>query len=105
MVYRIIDHGNFMALHIRLMQQEMYLPNVTSTSELMRAIAPLKRYCNEQSNIALAVEPFEDTDRGRFSLVVTGTERTDVEQESDNLLRWIETKINGQTLVSEVIWL
>lgn len=94
-----------MALHIRLMQQEMYLPNVSSTSELMRALAPLKRHCKEQSNIALAIESFEDTDRGRFSLLVTGTERRDVEQESDHLLSWIETKINGQTLASEVSWL
>lgn len=94
-----------MALHIRLMQQEMYLPEVSSNPELMKALSPLKRYCKEQSNIALAIESFESTDRGRFSLVVTGTDKNDVENESDRLLNWIETKLTGQTLASEVTWL
>lgn len=94
-----------MALHIRLMQQEMYLPNVESTPDLMRALGSLKRYCKTQSNIALAIEPFEVSDRGRFSLIVAGTDKPDVETESDHLLNWIETKINGQTLASEISWL
>ena len=94
-----------MALHLRLIQIEMYLPNVASTTELGRALAPLRRFCKEQHNIALSIEPFESNDRGQFSLVVIGAEKRNVEQESEHLLTWIETKIVGQTLASEISWL
>lgn len=94
-----------MALSIRLMQVEMYLPNVASTADLSKALGPLKRFCREQTNIALTVEPFETTDRGQFSLVVVGNDRRDVEQESEHLLAWIESKINGQSLATEISWL
>ncbi len=94
-----------MALHARLLQIEMYLPNVSSTTDLVRALGPLRRFCKDQHNIALSVEPFETNDRGQFSVIVVGSKRSAVEQESDHLLTWIETKINGQTLASNISWL
>jgi hypothetical protein len=94
-----------MALHLRLMQIEMYLPNVESTSDLAKALGPLKRFCKDQTNVALAVEPFENSDRGQFSLIVAGCDKKNVEQESEHLLAWIEGKINGQSLASEISWL
>lgn len=94
-----------MALHIRLIQLEMYLPDVSSTADLSKALGLLKRFCKEQSNIALAVEPFETNDRGQFSLVIMGVDRTDVEKESEHLLAWVESKVMGQTLASEINWL
>ena len=94
-----------MALHLRLLQIEMYLPNVSSTTDLSRALSALRRFCKEQDNIALSVEPFENNDRGQFSLVVAGSDKRYVEQESEHLLTWIETKIIGQTLASEISWL
>ena len=94
-----------MALHLRLLQIEMYLPNVSSLTDLNRALGPLRRHCKEQDNIALAIEPFDTTDRGQFSLVVAGTDKRNVEQESEHLLTWVETKINGQGLQTNATWL
>jgi len=94
-----------MALHLRLLQIEMYLPNVASETELIRALGPLKRLCKNRLSIALAIEHFTDSDRGRFSIIVTGTEKTVVEHESDQLLDWIESQIQGQSLSIDVNWL
>jgi uncharacterized protein YlxP (DUF503 family) len=94
-----------MAMHLRLIQLEMYLPHVSSNSELLRALSPLKRFCKEQHNIAMTIEDYDDTDRGEFSLVVIGSSKRNVEQESEHLLSWIETKITGQTLASNISWL
>ncbi len=96
---------NFMALHLRLLQIEMYLPNVSSTSDLHRALGPLKRFCKEQDNIALSIESFDTNDRGQFSLIVAGNDKRNVEQESEHLLAWIESRINGQSLASNITWL
>lgn len=94
-----------MAVHIRLIQIEMYLPDVQSEADIHRALGALKRYCKNQVNIALAIEPFSDTDRGGFSITVIGTDKHAVEQESDRLITWIETEITGQSLETEVSWL
>ncbi len=94
-----------MSLHLRLLQLELYLPDVASTSELTRALGPLKRFCKDQHNIAMTIEAFETTDRGLVSIVVLGTERSSVEQESEHLLSWIEANIAGQTLQLETHWL
>ena len=94
-----------MALHLRLLQVEMYLPSVTNTTELQKALSPLKRFCKEQHNVALAIEPFSTDDRGQLSLLVAGVERRAVEQESEHLLLWLESHINGQSLATEVSWL
>ncbi len=94
-----------MAIQIRLLQVEMYLPNVSTNSDLIKALKPIKRFCKEQDNIALAIEPFEDADRGCFSLIIVGTSRKSVEQESEHLLTWLETNIIGQSLATNVTWL
>jgi uncharacterized protein YlxP (DUF503 family) len=94
-----------MALHLRLIQLEMYLAGVSSASELIKVTNPLKRFCKDQHNIAMTIEPFDTADRGYVSLAVLGTERTNVEQESEHLLQWIETNLPGQTLQVETHWL
>lgn len=94
-----------MAVHIRLIQIEMYLPDVQSETDVQRALSALKRYCKNQVNIALTIEPFSDVDRGGFSITVIGTDKHAVEQESDHLITWIETEIAGQSLETEVSWL
>ena len=94
-----------MALHLRLIQLEMYLAGVSSASELTKALNPLKRFCKDQHNIAMAVEPFDAMERGYISLAVAGVDRANVEQESERLLHWIETNLAGQTLQIESQWL
>jgi len=94
-----------MALHIRLIQTEMYLPNVSSTSELHKALGHLRRYCKEQQNVALSIESYGEADRGQFSLLIVGSDKSNVEQESERLLTWIESHIEGQGLTTEVTWL
>lgn len=94
-----------MAVQIRLIQLKMYLPNVGSQSELVRALGVLKRHCKSQHNIALTIEPFSEVDRGEFSLLVVGSNKQDVAQESDHLVAWIEAKVTGQTLDSNIDWL
>lgn len=94
-----------MALHLRLIQLEMYLADVNSASELVKATNPLKRFCKDQHNIAMTLEPFETVDRGHISLVILGTERADVEQETEHTLQWIESNLPGQTLKVETHWL
>jgi hypothetical protein len=83
----------------------MYLPHVVTNAELQKALGPLKRYCKNQHNIALAIEPFNENDRGCFSLVVTGTDKRAVEQESEHLMNWLESNITGQGLASNIAWL
>ena len=94
-----------MALHARLIQIEMYLPNVSTTTDLTRALSPLRRYCKDKSTIALSIESFETADRGEFSLVVVGSTKLNVEQDCEHLLTWIEARIIGQTLASNISWL
>ncbi|TCS44093.1 hypothetical protein [Reinekea marinisedimentorum] len=94
-----------MSVHVRLLQLEMYLPHVATSSDLQKALGPLKRFCKNQHNIALAVEPFKDADRGCFSLVITGTDKRAVEQESEHMMSWLEANITGQSLASNVAWL
>lgn len=94
-----------MALHIRLLRLEFYLPEVSDSSELVRALGPLKRFCKNQSNIALSIDPFSTVDRGVFSVIVIGANRKNVEQESEHLMAWIESHIEGQSLASSSEWL
>ncbi|WP_320821932.1 hypothetical protein [Reinekea sp.] len=94
-----------MTLHLRLIQIEMYLPQVTSAESLHKALGALRHAGKNQQNLALTIEPFNTTDRGRFALVVLGTERIRVEQECTLLIDWIEAQIVGQTLATEMNWL
>jgi hypothetical protein len=94
-----------MTIHIKLIQLQMYLPNVSASSDLSRALGLLKRFCNEQQNIALSIEPYSENDRGEMSFVVIGSNKINVEQDCERLLTWIESKIIGQTLASETSWL
>ena len=94
-----------MALHMRLIQVEMYLPAVSTTTELQKALSPLKRFCKDQHNIAMSIEPFNTDDRGQFSLLVMGSDRRSVEQESEHLLTWLESHLTGQCLTTEVSWI
>lgn len=94
-----------MSVHVRLLQLEMYLPSVMTGSDLQKALGPLKRYCKNQHNIALAIEPFTENDRGCFSLLVAGTDKRSVEQESEHMMSWLESNITGQSLASNVTWL
>lgn len=93
-----------MAVYIRLIQLKMYLPNVSSQTDLVRALGALKRFCKSQDNIALSIEPYKEADRGEFSLTVLGAQQQDVHNEADHLIEWIETKITGQTLESNIDW-
>lgn len=93
-----------MAIQIRLIQLEMYLPNVASQSDLTRALGALKRHCKAQHNVALSIEAFNESDRGEFSIIIVGTNKQDIAQESDHLINWIEEKIIGQTLASNIDW-
>lgn len=94
-----------MSLKARLIQVEMYLPNVLSSADLQKAVGPLKKFCRNQHNIALAVEPFNENERGGLSLIVAGTDKVSVEQESEHLLEWLESNISGQSLATNVAWL
>lgn len=94
-----------MSVHVRLVQIEMYLPQATSGSELQKTLGALKRHCKSQHQLALAIEPFREQERGGFSLLVTGTDKPTVEHESDQLMSWLETNIAGQVLASNVTWL
>lgn len=94
-----------MACFTRLLQSEMYLPGVNNTADLHRALGALKRYCKEQSDLALAIEPYEESDRGCFSIVVIGTDRNTVLAQGETVLNWIESRIEGQSLQTEVVWL
>ncbi|MEJ2073605.1 MAG: hypothetical protein P8X79_09130 [Reinekea sp.] len=87
-----------------MLQLEMYLPNVSSTSDLTKALGSLKRFCKDQHNIAMTAEPFRESDHGQVSLVVLGTERASVERESEHLLTWVETNVTGQTLKLSIQW-
>ena len=94
-----------MNLHLRLIQIEMYLPHVASAASLHKALGALRQACKNQPNLALTIEPFSTIDRGRFALVVVGTERIRVEQQCAQLSDWIEAQIVGQTLATEMNWL
>jgi len=94
-----------MTLHLRLIQIEMYLPHVSSAASLHKALGALRHLCKNQQNLALTIEPFHSTDRGRFALVVLGTDRIRVEQDCTQLIDWIEVELVGQTLATEMNWL
>lgn len=94
-----------MSVHIRLLQLECYLPDVSNDTELVRALGPLKRHCKNQPNIALSVEAFNSTDRGIFSVIVIDSNKKKVEQDSEYLLTWIEKHIEGQSLTTNTSWL
>ena len=94
-----------MRLNIRFIQSTLYVPNVTSSQDLNRAFGPLKRKLKEENNIAMAIEPFQEVDRGSVAITVIGFDSQTVEQESNRLIEWIEKNIEGQTLEIDVEWL
>jgi hypothetical protein len=83
----------------------LYLPNVSSQSDAHRALGPLRRYLNAKLNIGLSVEPYSEPDKARLSMTIMGYKLTGVEQETDQLINWVEHSIDGQSLATELEWL
>jgi hypothetical protein len=92
-------------IHVRLIQMALYVPNVASNTELHRAMGVLRAYLKGQVNIALSVEPYREIDKARLAITVMGFQKTEVEQESERLVDWIESSVDGQTLATELAWL
>lgn len=93
-----------MKVHIRLLELELYVPNVKSNTDIHKGLAPLRRRVKDQQNIALAIEPYDFPDRAKLALTVMGFVQRDVEQESEHLIDWIERTIEGQTLKTLANW-
>ncbi|MFQ3262096.1 MAG: hypothetical protein ACI9E9_002006 [Reinekea sp.] len=83
----------------------LYVPNVANSTELHRAMGVLRAYLKGQVNIALSIEPYVEIDKARIAITVIGFQKTDVEQESERLIEWIERTVDGQTLATECVWL
>lgn len=94
-----------MKIHVRLIQMALYVPNVASNTELYRAMGVLRAYLKGHVNIALSVEPYTEIDKARLAITVIGFQKTEVEQESERLVDWIERSVDGQTLATELVWL
>lgn len=94
-----------MTLHIRLLELERYLPDINNDADLQRAFGPLKRYCREQSNHALTLAPFSETDRGEAAVIILGTDKAKVESAVGLLEEWMEATLPGQMLRFERNWL
>lgn len=94
-----------MTLHIRLIEFERYLPDVSKEADINRAFGPLKRYCREQTNHALTLAPFEEADRGAGAVVIIGTDRGKIESAVRLLEEWMEANLPGQMLRLVGSWL
>lgn len=94
-----------MKIHVRLIQMALYVPNIHSQSDLHRAFGVLRQQLKGQVNIALSLEPYIEPDKARLAITVIGYQKTDVEQESNRLVEWVERSIDGQTLATELVWL
>lgn len=94
-----------MVPHVRLLELEMYLPQVQNHPELIKALGALKRFCKNEQMMALAIKPFTQPERGEFSVVILGYDKTEVEQSSHKLLLWVESNVSGQSLSTTANWL
>ncbi len=94
-----------MSLHIRLIEIERYFPNIQNTTDVQRAFGPLRRFCREQANMALTIAPWSEPDRGEAAIVVIGTDRALVDNETQRLEDWMEANLEGQSLRLETSWL
>ncbi|MBU2863992.1 hypothetical protein KO489_09085 [Reinekea forsetii] len=94
-----------MKIHVRLVELQLYMPNIGSQADVQKGLGLLKHYLKGQQQVACSVAPYQEPDRVSLALTITGYQKTNVEQESQRLLEWIESSLEGQTLSSQMVWL